>query len=87
MTIFDSPVAVFGAVYEGDPEGDKHRGPLIHDTIYPPMRLVAEHFNMPVHKIRNELRKHGFMVFRHKRDFTVVMNTYLHELNRSGSVH
>jgi hypothetical protein len=27
------------------------------------------------------------MVFKHKRDITVVMHTYLHELNRSGSVH
>lgn len=87
MTIFDSPVAVFGAVYEGDPEGAQGHGPLIRDTIYPPMRLVAEHFGMPVHKLRNELRKYGYVKFRHKRDITVVMHTDLHELNRSGSVH
>lgn len=87
MTIFDSPVAVFGAVFEGDPEGSRGKGPIVHDTIYPPMRLVAEHFGVPVHKIRNELRKHGYMIFRNKHDFTVVMGMYLHELNRSGSVH
>lgn len=87
MTKFDQPVAVFGAVYEGDPEGNKGQGPLVHDTMYPPMCMVAEHYGWPVEKLNKYLIRDGMVIFRNRRDITVVMQAHLHENNRSGSVH
>lgn len=78
------PVAVFGAIFEGDPLGN---GPPIRDTIYPPCNAVAERFSMDPQFLHKILMTCGHVKIIANRQLIVAMRMDLHLNNSSMMVH
>lgn len=80
MAQLDIPVAVFGAIYEGDPVGLTGRV-LVQETLYPPLDELARHLQVPVDLMYTQLVNDGKVVILQKDELVIVTHAYTHDNN------
>lgn len=80
MTQFNLPVAIFGAIYEGDPVDLRGRV-LIQETLYPPLGELARQLNISPKFMYDQLVNTGKIVILKDDELVIVTHAYTHDNN------
>lgn len=78
------PLAIFGAIYEGDPMSEPGESKVvIQETLYPPLVELARHYGVSPRDVYDQIVRHGRIEIMGAEELVVVTHAYTHDNNTS----